>query len=292
MKVVFSLLRVKEWVKNLFIFLPTFFSFQLHLFYTDMNLYLIFMYMSFAASSIYIYNDYRDVEKDRNHHTKKHRPIAAGKVSPSLALGISLILSVIAIAGAFSINAVAGWLIVLYIVQNILYSYKLKDIAIVDITIISIGFLIRIFLGGAVTGIVISKWLVLMVFLMSLVLALGKRRDDLLLMESGGGSGSLRNSLSGYNVEFINNSIILLSVITLMSYLLYTVSPDVISRVHSDLLYLTVIPVLVGFLRYLQLVLVFKSSGSPTQILLKDLFIQITVVAWIAIYCIIVYIFK
>jgi 4-hydroxybenzoate polyprenyltransferase len=181
---------------------------------------------------------------------------------------------------------------VLYIVQNILYSYKLKDIAIVDITIISIGFLIRIFLGGVVTGIVISKWLVLMVFLMSLVLALGKRRDDLLLMESGGGSGSLRNSLSGYNVEFINNSIILLSVITLMSYLLYTVSPDVISRVHSDLLYLTVIPVLVGFLRYLQLVLVFKNSGSPTQILLKDLFIQITVVAWIAIYCIIVYIFK
>ena len=291
MTVFFSLLRVKEWVKNLFLFLPVFFSLQLHHFYDDPYLYLSFLLMSFAASSIYIYNDYRDVEKDRHHHTKKYRPIAAGLIKPELALAISLILAAASISGALYIRPEAGYLILLYIIQNILYSYKLKDIAILDITIISIGFLIRIFLGGVVTGIIISKWLVLMVFLMSLVLALGKRRDDLLLQESGGG-GSLRTSLSGYNIEFINNSIILLSVITIMSYILYTVSADVISRVHSDLLYLTCIPVLIGFMRYLQLVLVYRNSGSPTKILLSDRFIQITVLLWAAMYSIIVYVFK
>ena len=177
-----------------------------------------------------------------------------------------------------SINAFL--LIAIYFVINIAYSFGLKNYAIIDILIIAAGFLLRIFIGGSVIDVVVSKWLVLMVFLLSLILAFGKRRDDFLLMQEDADK-KMRTSIHGYNLPFIDAAVLLLSIISIVVYILYTVSDDISNRLHTNYFYLTSFPVIVGFLRYLQQIHVFNNTGSPTSLLLKDRVIQITLLLWV-----------
>jgi 4-hydroxybenzoate polyprenyltransferase len=178
-----------------------------------------------------------------------------------------------------------GLLLTFYLLINLAYTYKLKQYAVIDVTIIAIGFIIRIFIGGFAGDIVISKWFILMVYLLSLTPALGKRRDDLLLQEENDFQGNtLRNSLNGYSMEFINFSISMLSIISVLCYIMYTVSPEVALRQHSDLIYLTSFPVIMGFIRYFQKAYVHKDTGSPTKLLLTDKQMQFWVFMWVATY--------
>ena len=166
-----------------------------------------------------------------------------------------------------------------YFIMNVLYTLRLKHIPILDVTIISIGFVIRIMVGGFVVEghVHISMWIVLMTFLGALFLALAKRRDDVLLAADG---REVRKSIKGYNLEFINGAMMIMASVLIVSYISYTISEDVQQRFGENL-YLTVIFVIVGVLRYMQITFVEEKSGSRTKVLLSDRFVQLTAISWL-----------
>lgn len=275
-----KLIRPHQWVKNLFIFLPVFFSFR----FTEVSLVLpcilAFFGFSLVASSIYIINDWCDIESDKIHPIKRKRPLASGAIKTREALiGIGILL-----AAGFGIYAISfdNWhaiaLLGLYFVLNIFYSIKLKHITIIDITIVAIGFVIRVFIGGAITGIAISQWLIIMIFLLALLLAVGKRRDDVLIFVKTGDKS--RKNLDGYNLSFLNAIIIIITAIIILAYIMYTISPEIVER-NGDKLYLTSLFVILGLMRYLQIIFVEEKSGDPTKIFIKDHFIHIIMILWI-----------
>ena len=290
---ILQLLRPKQWVKNLFVFLPLFFN--RHLFDMECLLpcVLMFFAFSFAASSIYCFNDIHDVEADRKHHEKCNRPIASGAVS--IRTGYLLMLLCLVIAAVllwaitwFNANAApAVFLIVgLYVLMNIAYSLKLKQLAIIDVFIIAIGFVLRVFAGGMASGASLSHWIVLMTFLLTLFLALAKRRDDVVVYETSG--VTLRKSVSNYNISFLNTAISVIASITMMCYIMYTVSPQVVARFNSPYVYITSIFVLAGIIRYLQITIVETRSGSPTKVL-RDHFIHGCILCWLIAFFLIIY---
>jgi 4-hydroxybenzoate polyprenyltransferase len=174
-----------------------------------------------------------------------------------------------------------------YIVMNMAYCVKLKQASLLDVFIVAIGFVLRIVAGGLATGIILSHWIVLTTFLLALFLALAKRRDDVAIYEASG--IKVRKKVEHYNMDFLNQSIGILGSVTIMCYILYTVSDDVVARIGSPYLYATSFFVLAGILRYMQLSFVNQKSGSPTKVLLHDRFILMCVVGWIASFAIILY---
>lgn len=275
---IIKLCRVHQWVKNGFIFLPAFFGQALNT-ENGVSLILGFLCFSFLASAVYIFNDIIDAPDDRLHNEKKDRPIAAGKVSVGTAYGISALLLATSLAGAFMINKLFLVACVVYLIQNLLYSTWLKKFALIDITIISLGFLIRLFSGGVIADVPISNWMYIMAFLLAMLLALGKRRDDLLILKNEG--TEVRKAVRGYSLEFVNIISVMLSAITVVAYIMYTLSPEVITRVGNSHVYVTSLFVFLGVLRYLQLALVYENTGSPTLILLKDNPTRLIVLAWL-----------
>lgn len=281
-----KLLRVKQYVKNLFLFLPLFFSanlFQTHLLLKVSLGALIF---SLASSSIYILNDIKDVNEDRCHPVKCKRPIASGEVSISSAICIAIGLLITSLFTSFILNKFFAVCILTYLVLNFLYSAKLKHIAIVDIIIISCGFVIRVIAGGMLVHIMPSQYLILMTFLISLFIALAKRYDDVLLDYKG---LQTRKNIDGYNKEFILTAIAITAAVNIVTYILYTLSDEVLKQFNSEYVYFTSIFVITGFLRYLQITFVNKDSCSPTNVLYKDKFIVVTILLWITSFVSIIY---
>lgn len=281
------LLRIHHWSKNLFVLVPAFFAGTI--LHKEVMILLIqgFLCFSFVASSIYILNDYRDRESDAQHPEKKNRPLAAGKVSIPLALSLMVILMVAGVVWAFMLDRVFAYCVLFYLINNVLYSLGLKNIAILDTLIISTGFLVRALAGGWLIHVEISEWLVIMVFLLSFFLAMGKRRNDLILFQEG--KAALRKSSKNYTVEFLNTMLAVLAGVIIVAYLMYTVSDDVVNRLGSRNIYITSLFVFAGLMRFLQITMVEKKSGSPTRIFLTDLFIQITVVGWVATFGVLIY---
>lgn len=288
-----KLLRVEQWVKNLFVFIPLFFSGSV----TNSDLFLksvfAFFVFSFTASSIYIINDYSDIESDRKHPEKKMRPLASGAVSKFSAklLFISIIfISVMSFfLGNYYFTDIKIWkfaiIIASYFVMNIAYTFKLKHVAIVDICIIATGFVLRVLAGGYSTGIYISQWAILLTFVLALVLAIGKRRGELINAQI---SGKTRKALDGYNVQFADIALSISCTLAIICYLMFTLSSDVQKRFHPRVFY-TVIFVVFAFLRYLQQTLVYNKTESPTKIIYKDHYIQITLVLWLVAFLLQIY---
>lgn len=286
-----QLMRIHQWVKNFFIFLPLFFAFkmnQIPLLIADVWAFIGFC---FVASSIYIINDWNDIEADRLHPEKRNRPLASGTVNRKEALSLIFILLAISVSVYLFIldNYVALVLLLSYFVLNIFYSLKLKHIPIIDISIVAVGFVIRIFVGGVVTDTPLSRWIVVMTFLLAIFLALGKRRDDVVIYEKTG--DKVRKNVDGYNIPFLNVAIIIVAAIMIVAYIMYTVSPEVTQR-NGDNLYLTSFFVFVGLFRYLQIVFVEERSGNPTLIFLKDNFIRIILLLWAVSFFVITSFFK
>jgi 4-hydroxybenzoate polyprenyltransferase len=289
MKHFVSLIRLKHWVKNLFVFIPAFFGGVL--FDPQKVLYLIggFFCFSFVASAIYIINDYRDIDVDRNHPEKKNRPLASGAISVPVAFTVCVLLVVTGIGLAFYINQNFLYVILTYLVINLGYSLGLKNISILDIMMVASGFLLRTLGGGFIADVPISSWLLIMVFLGALFIALAKRLDDLLIAEA---SGNISRKVKNYNLNFIHSGITMISSVSMVSYIMYTISKEVTDRLKSEHLYITAIFVVAGILRYLQITLVENNSGSPTKILLTDRFIISTVLGWILSFYVIIYMAK
>ena len=248
-----------------------------------------FAAFSLAASAIYCLNDIMDIEADRRHPKKRLRPLASGKIAKAQAyvIMIILILASLAIACiAFESKNLLG-IIAIYIVLNIGYCIRLKHIAIVDVFIIASGFCLRVAAGGVATDIWISQWIVLQTFLLALFLAFAKRRDDVVIFNRDGSKA--RKNINRYNLEFLNNAIAIVATMTMMCYIMWCVSEEVIARMGTNLLYITAVFALMGVMRYLQLTMVDNKSGSPTKILMKDRFIHFCIAGWVATFLILIY---
>ena len=287
-----KLLRVEQWVKNLFVFLPLFFSGNI----TNADLVLksivAFVVFSLAASFIYILNDYSDVDSDRRHPEKCKRPIASGAVSKNTAI---IFMSMVLAAGLLLLAGSHFYLqidigrfssvILFYVLLNIAYTFHLKHVAIIDVSIIATGFVLRVLAGGYISGIPISQWAILLTFVLALVLALGKRRGELINAQI---SGRTRKALDGYNVQFADIALSISVTLAVISYLMFTVQPEVQERFGSRIFY-TFIFVVFAFMRYLQQTLVHNKTESPTKIIYKDRYIQVTLALWFATFLLLIY---
>lgn len=292
-KPIIKLIRPKQWLKNVFVFIPMFFGGSL-LDPDDIRAsVLTFFAFSFVASSVYCINDINDLEADRRHPVKCRRPLASGAISVGAARVLTVLMLVLAAVVTMPVGDLehvlrVGGVLLFYYVMNICYCTKLKQYAIVDVCIIAFGFVLRVLAGSFATDIMASKWLVLMTFLLTLFLSLAKRRDDVLRMNETGEPP--RKNTIRYNLTFINQAITMSASVTLVCYIMYTVSPEVTMRFNSDMLYLTSVFVLLGLLRYMQLTVVDKKSGDPTKMMLSDRFTQLVVVAWALTFLVLIYI--
>jgi 4-hydroxybenzoate polyprenyltransferase len=242
------------------------------------NAAIAFIAFSLVASAIYTLNDYRDIEDDRQHPKKKNRPLASGAISKPQALVIIVILLIAGFTIMALLSKEAAGILALYVLLNIAYSINLKHIAILDIVIIAVGFVIRLFIGSTVTGVPLSTWIVVMTFLLALFLALAKRRDDVLIYLDTG--KKLRQAIDGYSLQFLDISMSIMASVVIVAYISYSTSEEVIERMQNNFLYLTSLFVIMGIMRYLQIAFVMKESGSPTKIVLKDHFMQIILIGW------------
>lgn len=277
--VLIKLMRPHQYIKNIFIFLPLFFALKI----TDIELlestFIAFIAFSLTASAIYILNDYHDIEEDKQHPKKKYRPLASGEISKKQALLAMGGLFVIGFSLMLSLSFYGAEILAFYVTMNIAYSFWLKHVSIIDIVIIALGFALRIFVGSVVTGIELSAWIVVMTFLLALFMALAKRRDDVLIYQSTG--KKMRKVIDGYNEQFLDASMIIMASVVIVAYITYTTSIEVIEKFHTQYLYITALFVILGILRYLQISFVQLDSGSPTKIVLRDRFIQLTLLGWI-----------
>lgn len=292
MKSLILLLRLHQWVKNLFVFLPLFFDRRL----TDWTYLwpsiIAFLVYSIAASGIYCFNDVWDAEADKLHPKKCKRPVASGQVTKPMAYALAALCVIVSLNLSFFWNEWGNLylfaIVCFYLVMNVAYCVRLKQFALLDVFIIAVGFVLRILAGGAASGIKISHWIVLMTFLLALFLAFAKRRDDVVMYE---GTGlKVRENVNCYNVQFMNLAIAIVASITMVCYIMYTVSEEVVTRMGTPYLYTTSVFVLAGIMRYLQLTIVDTKSGSPTKVLLTDRFLQACIVGWMAAFFVILYI--
>lgn len=288
----FKLLRVEQWVKNLFVFTPLFFSGNLtHISLLSKSIF-AFVIFSLTASSIYILNDYKDIESDRQHPVKKNRPLASGAISKKagISLFVFLILAVLSIFVFGKVYFQAEFfkfsiIILSYFILNLAYTFNLKHVAIVDVSIIAIGFVLRVLAGGYATGIITSQWAILLTFVLALVLAVGKRRGELI---NANISGQTRKALDGYNVQFADIVLSVAITLAIICYLMFTLTPEVQDKFGKRVFY-TVLFVVFAFLRYLQQTLVYNKTESPTKIVYKDTYIQITLLLWIISFLLLIY---
>lgn len=283
-----KLLRPKDWAKNLFLFIPLFFAGEFTNVEKILQLLLGFVAFSAIASSIYIMNDYRDIEDDRKHPKKCKRPLASGEVSKPAAIVIAAILIVAGFGLAYVIRDKFLFVLAIYFVINFGYSFGLKNIPILDIILLAAGFVLRVKAGSVIAYIPLSEWIIIMVFLLALFMAIGKRRDDVILKIASG--VDMRKSIKGYNLELLNTLLALICAVIIVSYFMYTMSPETNLRMGTHRLYYTCLFVMAGIMRYLQIIFVVADSGSPTKILYKDRFIQIVLLLWVASYVAIIYI--
>jgi decaprenyl-phosphate phosphoribosyltransferase len=285
------LARPNHYVKNGFVWIPLFFGHKLNDLQAVINTFWAFLAFCLTASVVYVLNDLLDVHEDRLHPVKKLRPIASGAITAKQATGFLLLFLVLAVTVslAFLSNNLL-FILMAYLFLNLVYSFSLKHFAVIDVVCIATGFVLRVFAGGIAAEVPVSHWLVIIVFLLSIFLALAKRRDDLILHAQG--HNNARRSLPHYNMDFVSHGMVAMTSITIVSYILYTVSPEVVSKHGTNQLYLTTFWVVIGFLRYMQLTFVHQISGSPTAILLRDIFLQVVLVLWLISFYLLLYVFN
>ena len=292
MKILLQLLKASHWIKNLYLFAPVFFSGEFLLVGKLPDVVGAFLFFCLASSCTYIFNDLLDAEIDRHHPKKRQRPIASGAVSKNQAIGCMCVIAVVLIAFSFFLPFYFSLVALSYIALNIVYSVWLKHIAIIDISIISFGFVLRVLAGGIVADVLVSHWLVIMIYLLSMFLALAKRRDDLLLISKESVDPLIRQSVKGYSLEFIQTSLVSMAAIMIVCYIMYITSPDVIERLHCSYAYFNTFFVVAGVLKYLQIIFVHNKAGSPVKVMLNDRFIQCCVVLWLLSFALMLYIVK
>ena len=284
-----GLIRVNQWVKNLIVFLPMFFNAQL----IDGNSiaagFVAFLSFSLVASAVYCLNDIIDVDFDKNHTTKKKRPLASGKISKDKAYKLMFSLIIVGLVLSYVFNSIKlTYVLLIYFILNVGYSYFFKNIIILDVVIIAFSFVLRIVSGGIATNTILSYWIIIMVFLLALFLALAKRRDELIIYEET--KLLVRKNIKNYNLKSINIVLVIISVTIFSLYVSYTLSNKIKEQFESDYVIVTALFVLLGIIRYFFLLKKRIAYGNPTKILLKDYLIQLIVFGWLITFYIIIYV--
>lgn len=270
-------LRPRQWIKNLVILVPLVFDIKLLQMQYLVPSLLAFGVFCALASSVYLINDLFDAEADRLHPTKKNRPVAAGLITPRSAVITAVMLPLLALPAAYAIKPLLGLLAAVYWVQNLLYSYRLKNIVILDVMVVATGFLLR--LGAGVTLVNVerfSPWMFICVGLGALLVGFGKRRHELKLMQAQ--ASTHRSVLQEYTLPFLDLAINMAAAAILIAYSLYTFSAPNMPANH--LMMLTIAPVWYGTLRYLYLLHVSGKGGAPEDLLLEDRPLLATVFVW------------
>ena len=273
--------RVNNWIKNLLVFSALLFSKNLLHTILFLNTLYVFIIFCFLSSTIYLLNDVIDIKNDRQHPFKKDRPIASGLISTKLALTAAFSLLAVILPSAFLLNRNLGYLVAAYISINMLYSFYVKKIVILDVFFLSTGFIIRVFAGGTVIGILPSYWLMLCIFFLSLFLGFAKRNYELKKIQ---GHKSIYRDR-----KFLNLILYLFSALSIIIYVLYTVSTRTV-EVYGDFRLAYTIPFVVfGIIRYLYLNLSEERAVDPISIVLRDKVSGINLFLWFALVIYLVY---
>jgi 4-hydroxybenzoate polyprenyltransferase len=270
-------MRIRQWTKNGFIFFGLIFDKQLFMREPFLRTLEGFILFCLISSAVYLFNDITDIEADRKHPEKKHRPLASGKLPVSVAQTTAIILTVISLLLGYLLEPAFAGIVALYFGINLLYSRWLKHVPILDVLIVSSGFVLRVAAG--VTLITVerfSPWLYMLTVLFSLYLGFGKRRAEMNLLAQG--AGAHRKVLDGYTIPLLDQYITIVSGMTIVAYSIYTFSAPNLPESHSMML--TIPFVVYGIFRYLQLIQMGHEAGAPEEVALKDRPLQVTVVLW------------
>lgn len=272
-------IRPHQWVKNLFVAAALVFS--RHLTNPEYVLRTGVAVLAFCmlSGAVYAFNDVRDVEADRAHPSKKHRPIASGALSERAALIWSISLAIVALGACLILSWKLAAIAALYLAQNVAYSLKLKQIAFIDVGVIATGFILRVLAGAAAINVPASGWLLLCTALLATFLGLGKRAHELAWAERTGQAHETRASLAGYNIPVVRGAMFVIGLVTCIAYLGYTVDKHTIAYFNTDELPYSSPFVLLGILRFLSLALWNPSEESPTEAMLKDPWFLLNLVA-------------
>ena len=273
-------IRPAEWIKNTFAFAAILFAGKFFEPGSVKAAVTGFAALCCAASATYLFNDLRDRATDRLHPTKRNRPIATGVVSPGLATVGGVILAVAGILLAFFVNRQTGLTLVGYLALTSIYTAVLKNMVILDVLALAVGFVLRVILGAAAIQVEFSSWLVLCTFMLAVFLGFGKRRHELVLLAEG--AQAHRPILGEYSAHFLDMMMGIVTASTVMSYVLYTMDPHTIERFGSRNLIYTSVFVLYGIFRYLYLVHQKSTGGNPASLLYRDGPLRVTVVLWVA----------
>ena len=267
-------LRPKQWTKNLLIFAALLFSFEKINFSTFLDTLLGFFLFSFISGCVYILNDYVDREADRNHPTKKNRPMASGALNPYVALTFGGFLLVASLIISYFQNPLFTLLLIVYFALNVAYSFILKNVVIIDIMVIAAGFVLRAIAGGLVIHVPFTPWFLICTMLLSLFLAIGKRRHELFLLEND--KITHRKVLEKYSFPLLDQLNSIVTSATIISYSLFTFTSG--RTIH---LMWTIPLVIYGIFRYLYLIHIENKGGSPDKVLFEDKPILITVILYV-----------
>ncbi len=280
-------MRPHQWVKNSVLFAGLIFSFNLFQLNFFLKTLVAFILFCFLTSGLYILNDIIDLRSDRAHPLKSKRPIASGEFKPSLALFFSILFIILSLIFSFYLNQIFGLVCIAYLILNLLYSKYLKNMVILDVMVISLGFVLRAVAGAVVINVEISSWLIVCTTLLALFLSFGKRRYEIVLLENK--AEEHRKSLAEYSPYFLDQLISVVTASTVVAYAFYTLSPEVEAKLGTTHMALTIPFVLYGVFRYLYLIHQKEKGGSPTWVLLTDKPLIIDILLWFFSVILIVY---
>lgn len=281
-----NLLRVRQWHKNTFVLLGFFVLGD----YSNYTLLAkaVFMFCAFclASSSVYIINDYKDMDADRNHNEKKNRPLASGAIKAEPALALAAVLCLASLLFSYVTNIVAAAIILIYLINNITYSLYLKRYPIIDVFQLGLGFMLRIFAGTVGIGIYISEWMILTGFMISLFIGFSKRFSELVNSRN---AGDQRMVLKAYSLDTLKSFMLIMATATIITYSLYTLSPRSVELHGTTNLIYTTPFVIFGIFRFLYLVLFHQSGEDPSSQIFEDKQLMFAIFLWALTYGLIIY---
>lgn len=279
-KSIIKLVRPNQWVKNFFVLGPLIFSNKFNGIDILVANLLTVISFCFISSAVYILNDIVDKENDKNHPQKCNRPIASGKISVKKGIFILSLLVIISTSIAGSINKYILLIITIYLLNNILYSFKIKNVVIIDVFSIAFGFVLRVLAGGFATGVQTSSWIILCTLFLALFLGFGKRRSEVIIL--GEKADKHRKNLSEYNEDFLDKMIGIVLTCTIVFYSIYCI----LGSTTENFIWTTLL-VIWGVLRYYYLMYSNGDCGSPTDLVLKDKQLIFCIILW-GIVCVVI----
>lgn len=278
-RLLFKSLRPQQWIKNGFILIPLIFAQRI--FHGPSLLLSLQALVTFCilSGAIYLINDLKDLEADRRHPEKRYRPLAAGLISATLAKLTAAVLLFSSLLLGLAVGRVFLLVLAIYLTIQLLYNYRLKEVVILDIFCVSSGFFLRVTSGAVAIDVSISHWLIICTVLISIFLALAKRRHELVLLGNTE-AGNHRKALISYSPPLLDQMMGVITASTLLSYMLYCVSPETIEKFQTDHLIYTFPFVLYGIFRYLYLIHIKSQGGAPEKILVSDLPLAVSIILW------------